>query len=148
MEGLGLVQQAEIQLLERNAGVGTGLPGKGKLPVAGLVQRHEGQSGKHIVANHHAPGLDADFIQRSQQHFAESVVAHFAHQGSFHAEFCHCGQEIGHGAAGMGRHGGVAVAVHTLAGEINQQLAKGYHVDHTVSSFGSSAFRSGGCSAM
>ena len=125
-----LINQGQIQFFGGQAGIRAGLAGEGKFPVSGFVQRDKCQRGEHIVGNHQSAGFNSGFAQGSGQQTAESVGAHFSHQGGFRAEFGQRGQKIGGRAAGVSSHGGITVTVRSNAGKVNQQFAQCDNIIH------------------
>ena len=132
VEHLGRVDQREIQLSKGQAGIGAGLAGKGEGAVAVFVKGDKGQGGEHVVGGDDAAGVDAALFQGMRQHLAESVGTDFSQQGGFGAELGQSGQEVSRRAAGMGCHGGIAVAVRLQAGKINEQFAQSHDIQFRV----------------
>ena len=132
MEDPAFVDQAQVQLLKAQTGIRAGLPGKGKIPVAGFVQGDEGQGGEDGIVRHQAPGPDPGLLKRGGQQAAEGVGAHLAQQRGGRAEAGQGRQEIGRRAAGMGRHGGIAVGIDGNGGEVDQQFAQCSYIDHNM----------------
>ena len=130
MEYLRLVDEAQVQFFKGQAGVRSGLAGEGELPVAVLIKGDEGQRGEHIVGGYDSPGLNPRFFQGAQKHFSEGVGSHLPQQGGFGSELGQGCQEIGGSAAGMGRHGGIAVGIRIQAREIDEQFSQRDYINH------------------
>ena len=86
MQYPGVAQHLPVQFLRPQAGVRTGLAGKGKVPLAPVVQRHEGQRGEHVLRHHQTLHADAGCKKRLAQETAVHVVAHLSQKGRSAAE--------------------------------------------------------------
>ena len=131
VKDLAAVQQGGVQLVGAQTGVGAGLAGEAEGPVAGGVQRDEGQGGEHRGIDHDAPGINAQGVQGAHQQMAEGIVPHLAQQGGGTTVFLQCGQEIARRAARLGLEGGIPALVGGYRGEVDQQLAQGNNIFHS-----------------
>ena len=122
MQHTGAVQHGGVQLLRPQAGVRTGLPGKGKAPLPPVVQHYEGQRGKHILRQHQSRHVDACVQQHLSQELAVHIVAHLAQKGRPPAEAGGGGQHIGGRSAGITLEKPHAARGHAAVGKVDQQL--------------------------
>jgi len=125
-----LIDERKIDLRKREAGVRAGLPGKGELALAPRVQRDEGQRCEHIGRGDHAARFDARAPQRFEQEPPKGIVPHFAEHRGLCAVLCQRREKVCRSAAGMRRHGRIAVFVGRKARKVDQQLAQRSNVKH------------------
>ena len=130
MENPGLVNKALVDLLPAELGVRSGLPGEGKGPVPGFIEGYECQGGEKVIVYQNSLGLDPRPAQSAQQEMAKGIVAYLSKEGRLPAVGVQRRQKIAGSAAGVGGHSGISGGICGFCGEINEQFAQGYYIDH------------------
>jgi hypothetical protein len=121
VEGPGLVDEGELQLVKAEQGVRARLAGEAEGALS-VHEGDEGQGGEHSRIHPDAPGFNARPGQGVHQQAAEGVVPHLAQKGGGGPIAAEGGQKIARRPAGVGGQGGIALSIGAELGEVDQQL--------------------------
>ena len=128
-----LVHEAFIDFLPAKLRVCARLSREGKRAVARTVKRHKRERRKIIRVDDHALCLDSGSLQRSEKQMPECVIPDLSEKGGLLAIDVQRREKISGRAAGIGRHGRVAVGVLGFCGEIDEKLAERDNIKHSFS---------------
>ena len=133
VEHARLVNEALIDLLPAELRVRAGLSREGKRAIASVVKRYKRERRKIIRVGEHTPCVNSGSLQRPKKQLSKRIVSDLSEKSGLLAVDIQRREKITGCAAGVGRHGGVAVGVLGFCGEIDEQLAERDNIKHSFS---------------
>ena len=83
-----------------------------------------------MIVYQNSLGLDPRPAQSAQQEMAKGIVAYLSKEGRLPAVGVQRREKITGSAAGVGGHSGISGSIRGFRGEVDEQFAQGYNINH------------------